>query len=167
MIAMAYKPLFILLVVFLIGAGLLFYGAFFFRKDRTWDEGVVTVRGNEFDVFIADTAALRAQGLSGRESLRGDEGMFFIFDSPARQSFWMRDMKFPIDIVWISGERVVDISKNVPIPAPGTSLFSLPTYSPKEPIDRVLEVNAGMADRLGIQAGDVVHFSPKRMAGVL
>jgi uncharacterized membrane protein (UPF0127 family) len=80
--------------------------------------------------------------------------MLFVLpnDSP---SFWMKGMRFPLDIVWINGNRVVDVSADVPAPqGPGGGL---PTYSPDRPADRALEVNAGWAARHGVEPGDTVR----------
>jgi hypothetical protein len=122
--------------------------------DAGANDGTVTLEGRVFHVDLADTMAKRMRGLSGRVSLTDDQGMLFIFPSPDRYSFWMKDMKFAIDIVWISGTTVVDVTENVPPPAPGQSTLSLPMYSPAVPADKVLEINAGLADKLGIGAGD-------------
>lgn len=63
---------------------------------------------------IADTDALRKQGLSGREGLKSNEGMFFVFPKDDAYGFWMKDMRFPIDIVWLDdGYRIVDMRERV------------------------------------------------------
>lgn len=85
--------------------------------------------------------------------------MLFIFESENRLRFWMREMEFALDMVWIGAKcKVVDISENVPHPEPGTSLDNLPRYSPESPAMYVLEINAGEAERLGLGAGDPVKF---------
>src|SRR5581483_7593288 len=63
----------------------------------------IQVGSSTFNVEMATTPAEQACGLSGREGLADGTGMFFVFGSGGMQSFWMKDMKFPIDIVWISG----------------------------------------------------------------
>jgi uncharacterized membrane protein (UPF0127 family) len=105
--------------------------------------------GTMITADVADTAASRARGLSGRPSLEVDHGMLFIFEEPTVPTFWMPDMYFPIDIVWLDGETVVSVSADVQ-PEEGT-----PTerYSPTKPITRVLEVNAGLAKAHGLTAG--------------
>lgn len=113
--------------------------------------------GQKFTVGVADSMALRAAGLSGRSGLRDDEGMYFIFNSPGKHSFWMKDMEFPIDIVWIKGDRVVGFSENVQ-PEPNKTIFGLTIYRPPEEVDRVLEVSAGTAAKYGWKVGDVVKF---------
>jgi uncharacterized membrane protein (UPF0127 family) len=54
-----------------------------------------------FNIEIAETYDQQSLGLGGRDELKPNTGMFFVFPSPSVQSFWMKDMKFPIDIVWI------------------------------------------------------------------
>jgi uncharacterized membrane protein (UPF0127 family) len=75
-------------------------------------------------------------------------GMLFIFPVPSLYGFWMKDMRFPIDIVWISDNRVVGISHNIP-PAAQQSLV-LPRYYPPRPVSLVLELPAGTAVADGI-----------------
>lgn len=116
----------------------------------------LTVGGHEFAVEVRDTALGRAEGLSGRELLAEDTGMLFIFETPGIYGFWMKDMKFPIDIVWIEGERVVGIIENV-VPEPEKSIFTLTVYRPPEPVSRVLELPAGTVARYGLRTGDAVR----------
>jgi hypothetical protein len=81
--------------------------------------------------------------------------MYFIFDKPGNYGFWMKDMKFPIDIIWISGDEVVGIDENAE-PEPGEPLSDLKIYYPPREIDRVLEVNAGAAEKYNLKVGDTV-----------
>jgi len=66
----------------------------------------------------------------------------------------MLGMRFPIDIIWIKNNRVVGIEKNVPAPEKGIPEAALKVYNPPESVDRVLEINAGLSDSLGIKIGD-------------
>ena len=85
--------------------------------------------------------------------------MLFVFENAERLRFWMREMEFSLDIVWISaGCKVVDISVNVPAPEPETPLKDLPRYSPESPAKYVLEINGGEAEALGLGVGDPVEF---------
>ncbi|MBI4094378.1 MAG: DUF192 domain-containing protein [Candidatus Liptonbacteria bacterium] len=155
------------LVLLACGIGILL-GVFAFfsvlANQRDAAQAIVSLAGKTFSVLIADTAIERTRGLSGRPSLREDEGMLFLFESPGAYGFWMKGMRFPIDIVWIRGDRVVGITEHVPVP---TSALNLPTYYPPEPVDpvrdrisngvdAVLEINAGLAARHGFQIGDVL-----------
>lgn len=106
-------------------------------------------------VDIADTVGKRQQGLSGRENLPRDQGMLFTFDAPLKYSFWMKDMRFPLDFIWIREGRVVDITENVPYPI-GNSPPA--TVQPQEPATAVLEVNADFTERHSIKIGDAVDI---------
>lgn len=109
-------------------------------------------------VEYAETAGQKTQGLSDREFLDSNSGMFFVFskaDNP-RPSFWMHKMRFPLDIIWIKDNMVVDISANVPPLEFEANIKNIPRYKPKTDIDSVLEVNAGWAKLNGIKIGDKV-----------
>ena len=118
----------------------------------------VQINGSKLNVEIADTKAKRSKGLSGRDSLASDSGMLFIFPGSDKHSFWMKGMLFPLDIIWIKGEIIVDILQNVKPPAVGQTDTSLPIYQAKEAVDKVLEINAGTTQRLNIQVGDKVKL---------
>ena len=121
---------------------------------------VVRVGAADFAVEPAVTPAQRIQGLSGREVLAPRSGMLFIFEQEGKHSFWMKEMRFPLDLVWIgSGCTVVDLTRNAPPPAPGQALNELPSYLPASPARYVLEINAGEADLVGLLPGDRVGFS--------
>jgi uncharacterized protein len=127
--------------------------------DSTPTPTTVTIGDASFPVELAVTLQQRAQGLSGRPSLAPGTGMLFIFGSEGRHSFWMKDMRFPLDMVWISAEyAVVDITEDVPPPAPGQTTSELPTYMPAELAQYVLEINAGEAESADIHIGDMVEF---------
>lgn len=108
-------------------------------------------------VDVADTDLKRARGLSGRSGLAENEGMLFIFEHQRRPSFWMKDMHFPIDIIWIDENlTVVDITHSL---SPDT--FPR-TYSPELPVKYVLEVNAGFAQKHAIVSGQHAQVSLDR-----
>ena len=93
-----------------------------------------------------------------------DEGMLFIFESEGQHSFWMRGMLFPLDFIWISGDRlIVDITMDVPPPEPGVPDGELPRYRSDHPVLYVLEVNAGVVREAGAQIGDLVTFEPEAL----
>ena len=104
-------------------------------------------------VTVASSVATREKGLSGKESLRSDEGMLFVFDQAGAYQFWMKDMRFPIDILWIKDDMIADITTDAAVPTPGEVL---PTYFPKVSVDRALEVNAGFAKAHGLRIGTPV-----------
>lgn len=108
-------------------------------------------------VDVVSAPADRARGLSGRAGLAPSEGMLFRFEGPKIQSFWMKEMRFEIDIVWIQDGRVVGVSERAPLPVPGEPPLFL--RSPV-PCDTVLEVAAGSFRRWGLAIGDAVRFEP-------
>ncbi len=110
------------------------------------------------NVELADTPEKRAQGLADRDNLATDSGMLFIFDKTDKYKFWMKGMKFPLDFIWIKDDTIVDLHSDVqPIPE-GISDDQIPILSPKEPINRLLEVNTGTIFKNNIKVGDKVRF---------
>lgn len=107
----------------------------------------VSLNGEKFMVEVADTAAEQTQGLSVKDGLGVNEGMLFVFGKPGTRGFWMKDMRFPIDIIWIDGDKVVDVSPNVS-PDSYPQVFTSPF-----PADKVLEINAGLSQKFGIKEG--------------
>lgn len=116
----------------------------------------VTVRDATFTVDVAVTPNEKEVGLGFRKSLGDDRGMLFVYDHKERYPFWMRAMRFPIDIVWIDDRTIVDISKNVPVS--DKPVEQLPLYHPMVSVDKVLEINAGLSDAYGISIGDSVKI---------
>lgn len=112
-------------------------------------ENMVSIHGKEYVLEIADTDSKRSLGLGERDSLCQPCAMLFVFDRPGKYSFWMKGMRFPLDIVWLSGDEVVHIERNIPADSPST-------YPPLHPADRVLEFNAGEMEDLSV--GDTVRY---------
>lgn len=110
-----------------------------------------------YKVEVADDDNKRSLGLSYRQSLSQGSGLLFLFDVKERHSFWMKDMHFPIDIIWIDNDTIVNINENVPIPLTATYL---PTYTPNVSINRVLEINAGEVKKNNIKIGDKINYLP-------
>lgn len=117
---------------------------------------VITIDDNRLSVCMADTAEKQKNGLSGYKKMNDNEGMLFIFDGFQNYSFWMKDMNFPLDLIWISQNHVVEISKNVPVQK-GFEDKDLASYQPSVPVDKVLEVNAGWSDRMMVNIGDKIE----------
>jgi uncharacterized membrane protein (UPF0127 family) len=107
-----------------------------------------------FNVEIADTPKTRNQGLSGRKSLPENSGLLFVFPNSGLYQFWMKDMNFPLDFVWINQGKVVEITENVP--PPSQTQNQPRTVNPFFPVDHVLEVNSGFVSKNNIKVGDVV-----------
>ena len=108
----------------------------------------ITLGAISLEVAVVDTDAERAQGLSGIERLEENQGMLFVFETDSRYSFWMKDMRFPIDIFWLAAEgQVVHIEENV-------SPESYPaSFTPDSPARYVLETQAGFAKQYDIRIG--------------
>lgn len=119
-------------------------------------DGTVTMKEQTFKVEVADTPEEQENGLSRKKSLPEDQGMLFIFDSPTTPAFWMKEMQFPIDIIFIADTTVTTIHENVQPPETETSPLRL--YKPTAPSDKVLELNAGKVAELGLQVGDTIQI---------
>lgn len=121
---------------------------------------VVTINDKGIGVEIARTPEERIKGLSGRDFLDADSGMLFVFEEEkGAQVFWMKETLIPLDIIWIKDGKIIEINKNVPVPAKNTPDNKLSTYSAGVPVDYVLEVNAGFSDSNSIKVGDSVSVS--------
>jgi len=108
-------------------------------------------------VFKADGAlTVRSQyeGLSSRKSLDVDKGMLFLFATPADQTFVMRSMNFPLDIIFIRDNRVVNLYQNLPPEGAVTKM----SYHSGAPVNAVLEVPAGRSRACGIGVGTQVKW---------
>lgn len=111
-------------------------------------------------VDLATTPETIARGLSGRQSLGIDRAMLFVYDTDNPRTFWMPDMHFPLDMVWISSDcAVAAVTADVPHPAPDTPRSELPIYPSRVPVRFVLEINAGQAAQHGIAPGAPVAFA--------
>lgn len=129
--------------------------AFFLPHDFNTQESVrinptrtISVNSVPINVEIVDTDPARAQGLSGITGLGENEGMLFVFPQEALYSFWMHEMLFSIDILWIDEKgTVIHVEKNL---SPETYPQSFTSHSPAR---YVLEVPAGFSDRYGITIG--------------
>ncbi|MDD5668626.1 MAG: DUF192 domain-containing protein [Candidatus Omnitrophica bacterium] len=105
------------------------------------------------NAVIASSEQERAEGLMFKESLSENEGMFFVFERADVYSFWMKNMKFPLDLIWINTDKkIVDITRN----APPCENDPCPVFSPDQKIKYVLEVQAGFADKFKLRVGDSV-----------
>ncbi len=102
-----------------------------------------------YELMIAATEQAQQKGLGGRAQLAQDHGMLFVFEKPAAQCFWMKDMRFPIDIIWL------DSAKRVTYVAPNVAPDSYPQqYCGDATTKYVIELNAGEVQRAGIKLGD-------------
>ncbi|MDW8436472.1 MAG: DUF192 domain-containing protein [Chloroherpetonaceae bacterium] len=110
-------------------------------------------------VEIADDDYKRQMGLMFRDSLEANSGMLFIFPEPKKQSFWMKNCRFPIDIAYIDASRkITDIISMTPPESPFVPDDSLPTYPSSVPVPYALEVPKGWFEARGIRVGASVKF---------
>jgi hypothetical protein len=124
-----------------------------FILNRNNKDFVVTKKNNDITYIIVNTPESRTLGLSGRESLPEDTAMLFVFDKPGIYKFWMKDMNFPIDIIWLDeNKKIIHIEENI---APETYPAS---FGPEKDSLYVLEANAGFASKKGLQVGKVLDL---------
>jgi uncharacterized membrane protein (UPF0127 family) len=117
-------------------------------------EAILRIGELEIPVEIADTSEEHRRGLSGRPSLPESTGMLFVFEEAGIYRFWMLNMHFPLDFIWIgSDQRVIGVTENAP---PLFDVSNPVWYAPSAPAQYVLEVNAGFVRKHNIQIGDYV-----------
>lgn len=111
---------------------------------------VVLPDGTTIEVQLADQATEQERGLGGLNTMKETQGFLFLFRTPSRDAFWMKDMKFPIDIIWIHDDIVVDSKENAPVP-----IGPIPEeiYIPEADAETVLELTAGSVARHGLKNG--------------
>lgn len=122
------------------------------------DRYLVILDGHRLEVELAMTREERMRGLSGRTYLGENRGMLFLYQRKRPLRFWMAGMKIGLDLFWLSGPRVVGIESNIKPPSSGQTPRMV--FSPG-PVDRVLEVRAGWAEKHGIRPGAVLT-GPKK-----
>lgn len=115
----------------------------------------LTINNHVIKLTVARTPKEREIGLSETKSISNDEGMIFMFENPGYYSFWMKNMKFPIDIIYINDEEIVYIEKNAQIP---TREENPTIYTPTELADKVLEIQSGLSDKYNFKKGDKIKY---------
>ncbi len=156
-------------IVLIVGA-VMAYVLVFRRANPALAGNQVRVGSATFTVELATSSLAQARGLSYRPSLLDGHGMLFEFSKPSVQNFWMKDMNFAIDVIWIgpaaaggqanggmNGEVVLGFAENA-APQPGVALWNLKIYQSPDGTDKVLEVNAGSVAKAGIKVGDPVRL---------
>jgi uncharacterized membrane protein (UPF0127 family) len=113
---------------------------------------VVLPNGTTVAVTVADTPEAQEKGLAGVERLQNNAGMLFVFAQDGTYPMWMKDMKMPIDMLWLDDQgKVVHLAVNVPVPKSDQS--EVPTYVNDQPAKYVLELPAGEAEKAGVKEG--------------
>jgi uncharacterized membrane protein (UPF0127 family) len=111
--------------------------------------------GTRILVEIADTNEKRARGLMFREHMANGHGMLFVFEEPGQWTFWMKNTKIPLDMLWLDqNKRIVDITENIP----GCVQEPCLQYQPSKAASYVLEVPAGSVKRQKLAKGMQLSF---------
>jgi uncharacterized protein len=113
------------------------------------------VKDQILDVEISADALSRMRGLSNRESLCENCAMIFLFGKLAKHSFWMKDMNFPLDILYIQDDEIVEIFEDVQIL---DNVNEITEIFPNQKADKVLELNAGWCETYNVQVGDKIEI---------
>ncbi len=111
------------------------------------------VGSHTITAVIARSLEEQKQGLSGQPHMAADVGMLFVYDTPRVQNFWMVDMRFPLDIIWINQGKIIGVAEQVPPPQENEPIARV---SSGQPADMVLEVNGGFFAAHQLQIGDAV-----------
>ncbi len=114
----------------------------------------VFVNGQKVVVDIATTDDELRRGLGGQEALCETCGMLFVFDDKIPRSFWMKDMLFDIDIIWLTHDKIVHIEEKMDHNR-GKQARAYSVHA----VDRVLEVPAGFVQKNGVRVGQSVAYS--------
>ncbi|MCX7973624.1 MAG: DUF192 domain-containing protein [Candidatus Aminicenantes bacterium] len=139
--------------------GFIIYGLFVFFMSTTFSETkfIQITLPNGFKVMaeLAITEDQRQLGLMFREKMREDQGMLFIFEEEDYYSFWMKNMRFSLDMLWLDSQRrIVHIEENVP----PCSSEDCPSYGPALPARYVLELVSGSVKKHKLKLGDRLDF---------
>ena len=117
----------------------------------------VTIGGVAFNLDVAADDASLARGLSNRTLLPQDAGMLFVFPTEEIVTFWMKDMLFPVDVLFInSSGSIIDIQTMQT--ESGVADEQLTRYQSSGPALFALEINAGLAEQFGFQTGMLAQF---------
>ncbi len=122
---------------------------------ETNNNNFVLINNEKFFLNIADTQEKKIRGLMLIDDIPEDKGMVFLFSNPEYKAFWMKNMKIPLDILFIYKNKVVKIYKEVPV----CKEDFCPTYESEHKIDSVVELKGGICNKYGIKIGDKIKFS--------
>ena len=114
----------------------------------------IKMGGEIFQTEVAYRPEQKKRGLSGRSELCRNCAMLFPFDETEKRSFWMKDMQFDIDIIWIKDNEIVQISPRISYLQGEAEIVNS-----KSEINGVLEINAGESERLGLKVGDELEIN--------
>ncbi len=129
----------------------------YFLKQPDHSKHKIKINNKQLEVEVVNTSQSTMKGLSSRDQI-GADGMLFVFPENKLRTFWMKDMKFDLDIVWIKNGKIVDITQNVPRPLPNTDINSLERYYPNTAVNMVLELESGEAQTLSLEIGQKINL---------
>jgi uncharacterized protein len=152
------KILFTLAILLIIIGGIRFAQGYTAGEKISFLKGAPTIviANHNFKVTVADSQKEQEIGLSKTKSLTENQGMIFLFQKPDYYSFWMKNMGFPIDIIFINNDTIVSIENNAQ--APKSNNENLIVYTPTSPSDKVLEIQAGLAKKYNFKNGDKIKI---------
>lgn len=146
-------------IIIIFALFLIMIGGFVFYQFNTKSikqQGKVTIGKQNFAVEVVKKPKDQQIGLTKYESLKDDQGMLFAFETSDTYGFWMKNMKFPIDIIFINNDTIVSVFDSVPIQP--NNAVNPPIYHPEGPSNTVLEIKAGLAKKYGIKKGDHIEI---------
>ncbi len=139
-------------------------GFFLFRGGKIPNFGFgpnasAKINNKTYKLILAKTTQDQIKGLSGRDNLPKDTGMLFVFKDKGIYPFWMKNMKFPIDIIFLDDNEITDVFENAQIPSAGQADADLQKYRPSQDVNYVLELNANESSAQGIKKGDKITLT--------
>lgn len=118
----------------------------------SYKKAFIKINRHKINLEVADSKCLREMGLMFRESLDQNAGMLFVMDSPQKVDFWMKNVNFPLDIVFINKNKIVKIEENIPVCKSESCLF----YNSEKIVDSVIEFNAGFCKKYNLKTGQTI-----------
>jgi uncharacterized protein len=141
-------------VIILVLVGLTIVVVYSWSINYSWQgnkKTIIVLKGQKITAEIVSSQNKMEEGLSGRKGLCDKCGMLFLLEKKGFYTFWMKDMKFDLDLIWLDGYSIVGIDRNVSKDFPGTMKSDLPA-------NKVLELPAGFTDKYGIVIGDRIEM---------
>ena len=140
-------------IILLIIIGISWWNVYVYVTYFQYQKNVLAVRGSVLGAYVVDTEEQRMQGLSEKGFLPSGMSMLFVFDKPDTYGIWMKDMNFPLDIVWLDKDKKIIYTLSHVDPSTYPHVF----YPPTEAL-YVLEVRSGFLENQGIKVGDMFYF---------
>lgn len=135
---------------------LIFAGILRLWQNFHWQSIFIELKDKKIEVLVAKTYAQQYRGLGRRDDLGVYQGMLFVHSSLDKYGVVMRDMRFPIDVVWLKDGEVLDIAPNLQT-EPGVPENQLKVYYPRKPANAILELPAGWVEKNGVKIGERVR----------